>query len=375
MLDLEKVFEALGEEGHSTNMSEKKPEWQNRNLYSYINPMDADHLILGDRIINEIISTKAFQRLKYIKFLGGIDYTIVKYPNRSRQRYTRYQHSLGVAQLAALYACVTDLNYKDRRMLYVSALLHDIGHAPLSHSLEDVFSERFGIDHHIATENIIRGKSILGTELVDILNWHGINVEGVIALINRQDDRFDKFFSGPINFDTIEGILRTYSYVRNSPLSLNPHVVTYAAAVRRNEMHKDIVDEFWRMKGLVYSKIISSRIGVLADFVCKSYMIESIKHFSVEDYYITETKLFRKLPGLRETLINEERLRALECNLSDSISYNKRGFYVDASNSFYSKKDELRYRQDKKPSKLLPRMANQMQYENAGRSMFDDESF
>jgi HD superfamily phosphohydrolase len=42
------------------------------------------------------------------------------------------------------------------------ALLHDIGHLPISHSLEPVFLSVFGIDHHHASEDIFFGRVAIG---------------------------------------------------------------------------------------------------------------------------------------------------------------------------------------------------------------------
>jgi HD superfamily phosphohydrolase len=97
----------------------------------------------GDPLFAELVATPAFQRLKSIRFLGGIDYLLVRAPNGAKGniRYTRYQHSLGVARLALLYCEERGLSFSERRMIWVAALLHDVGHAPLSHSLEPVFQE------------------------------------------------------------------------------------------------------------------------------------------------------------------------------------------------------------------------------------------
>lgn len=84
----------------------------------------------------KLITSKSFERLRYIKQLGFVD---LIYPGAS---HNRYQHSLGVCQ------CVTDMYnavikncpefYRegDLELLRMMALVHDLGHSPFSHASE-----------------------------------------------------------------------------------------------------------------------------------------------------------------------------------------------------------------------------------------------
>ncbi len=130
---------------------------RHRRPYDFKAPLDPAAAADVDPLLPRLIATPAFQRLRNIRFLGGIDYARIPAPNGKpgSRRYTRYQHSLGVARLALLYADVRQLGPDERRLIAVAALLHDIGHAPLSHSLEPVFKAEFAIDHHTATEEIL----------------------------------------------------------------------------------------------------------------------------------------------------------------------------------------------------------------------------
>ena len=190
--------------------------------YDFASPLRADGALFGDALIDGIMASRAFKRLKGVRFLGGIDYVLVRSPNGSRIRYSRYEHSVGVTCLAALHADMRDLSPNERRLSCTAALLHDIGHAPLSHSLEPVFVEQFGLGHHKATEEIIYGRATIGREISDLIHEHGVDADHLVALIGGKDDCFDGFFAGPINFDTIEGILRTHSYTGSSVATPDP---------------------------------------------------------------------------------------------------------------------------------------------------------
>ena len=86
----------------------------------------------------EILEHPFFQRLRNIKQLGFSEYV---FPGAT---HTRYLHSIGVMNVSTLVfnSLFKDQNDKDilrlKESLRLGCLLHDIGHAPLSHSTESV---------------------------------------------------------------------------------------------------------------------------------------------------------------------------------------------------------------------------------------------
>ena len=80
--------------------------------HSFRKPADIQAVTGNDPVVAELTETAAFQRLREIRFLGAIDYRWVPSPNGQpgSTRYTRYEHSLGVLQLARLY-CKTQGPY------------------------------------------------------------------------------------------------------------------------------------------------------------------------------------------------------------------------------------------------------------------------
>ncbi|NGX57003.1 MAG: Deoxyguanosinetriphosphate triphosphohydrolase-like protein [Candidatus Anoxychlamydiales bacterium] len=118
-----------------------------------------------DEIEKNLIDSTAFQRLHYIRQLG-VSYLV--YPGAT---HTRFEHSLGVMELASkifkrlhtsIRADVFDLvprrgseDYRYyKKILRLSALCHDLGHLPFSHVAEKKILPKYG--HERWTYNIIQ---------------------------------------------------------------------------------------------------------------------------------------------------------------------------------------------------------------------------
>jgi hypothetical protein len=282
-------------------------------------------------VYQEIIGSEAFQRLKEIRFLGAIDYVINLSGVPPKKRHTRFQHSLRVGQLAIQYSRLCNLSEPKEIHLVVSALVHDIGHAPLSHSLERTFKERFGLSHHSASEMIIRGAVPIGRQLPSIWKKYNINATEILALIDGSSSvAYAYALRNPINIDTVEAITRSYTYIsQNLAVSLPNRIVI--ALVRRNQSDVSILDEFWRLKDTVYNHLITSEIGLLADYVCQEYMKEHLNLWK-GTYFHTETELRKRHSELFD------RLRKIKSAHPSTflghglkIPYQRRRFVIDES--------------------------------------------
>ena len=88
-------------------------------------------------MIMELIDTVAFQRLRRIKQLGSAS---LLFHGAESSRFT---HSIGVFYIARKICQRLTQNKssfcKNKFILYGAALLHDLGHGPLSHTSETIF--------------------------------------------------------------------------------------------------------------------------------------------------------------------------------------------------------------------------------------------
>ncbi|MFM8348626.1 MAG: HD domain-containing protein, partial [Bacteroidota bacterium] len=99
-------------------------------------------------LIFQVISHPWFQRLRHIRQLGMAD---MVYPGAS---HSRFQHALGAYHLMgkaldSLRNKGVSISEEEREAVLLAILLHDIGHGPLSHALEETLMP--GVHHESIT--------------------------------------------------------------------------------------------------------------------------------------------------------------------------------------------------------------------------------
>lgn len=285
-------------------ISDEKSDWDTLPLFPELPPCPRhferdDNGVFDDPFLAELALTAPLQRLKQIGFLGALDY--VRFSNgfqSHRRRHNRYEHSVGVAELALLYADIRGLSRKETRVLASAGLLHDIGHGPLSHTLEPIFKSEFDITHHRLGENILYGRSPFGSEIIEIMSAYNVDLDEVVAMIEgKHHGEHSYLFSSPINLDTIEGISRSRVFAAKSHRAIDPRRLVVALA-ESSEPPTTSMDEFWRMKHEVYNLVIHNAWGLIFDGLAQAYMHHNIDTFSSDDFLKTDDQLRHKQPTL-----------------------------------------------------------------------------
>ncbi len=269
-----------------------------------------------------IIRSNTFERLKGISFLGAIDYI-----SDQSKRDNRYRHSLSVGALALLYSRLRELKQDDQDHLVAAALLHDIGHGPLSHSMESAFIEKFGLSHHISTSRIITGDSPAGQEIPSLLNQFKLDRDRILSLIQgTTGDKAGFALSNPINLDTADAIIRTYQYTFSKAQSeLKTQAVPQPTDIVKALIDKDhtVLDRFWKLKETVYNTFIHNRLNLFVDFIAANFARQN-DSLEKKDFFLTD-QLFAD----KHSLSFNHLLRVHKRNLSSpKIRFYKRSYQI-----------------------------------------------
>lgn len=214
-----------------------------------------------------LIDAPAFQRLRRIRQLGPAFLTF------HGAESSRFTHSLGVLHLARRALGHLERQAPElaahRGLLYGAALLHDVGHGPLSHSGE----EMFGLRHEAWSARLIRERSDLygpleayapGTaEAVALLLEKGQAPHPAIAaLVSSQLDcdrldylRRDSYSTGTaygqLDLDRLIGAL---TLAPDGQLALHPRGRT-------------AVEHYLVVRSLMYGSVYNHRLNIVCNWL------------------------------------------------------------------------------------------------------------
>ncbi|MFC5470391.1 HD domain-containing protein [Cohnella suwonensis] len=180
-----------------------------------------------DPTIWKLVNTPEFQRLRRIRQLG------TSYLTFHGAEHSRFSHSLGVYEITRKIISQFERNryadwpQEEKLLSLCASLLHDVGHGPFSHSLEQIF----GTDHELWTAEIILGDTEVNRVLREVEPGFPDKVAAVIrkkyekpivvSLVSSQldADRMDyllrdAYFTGvnygTFDLDRILRVLRPY---------------------------------------------------------------------------------------------------------------------------------------------------------------------
>ena len=161
--------------------------------------------------VRALVDTTEFQRLSQITQLGLVSRV---YPGA---RHTRFEHALGVFNNSLKY--LWQLGHDPRfteivdtgsaELLMVAALLHDLGHWPFCHPIEDL-----GLPGFSPHEELAEAFLAPGSELADVLKseW-GIESRDVLDILTTKTNSpprqlLRSILSGPIDIDKLDYLER-----------------------------------------------------------------------------------------------------------------------------------------------------------------------
>ena len=272
------------------------------NKRKIINDPVCGFINITDEIIFDLIEHRYFQRLRRIKQLG---LTYLVYPGAI---HTRFNHAIGSMHLMneaieVLRFKGHDITEKEALAVRIAILLHDIGHGPFSHALENsIVSE---INHEYISEIFMdklnkefNGQLTLAIEIFK----NKYHKKFLHQLVSSQLDmdrldylRRDSFFTG-----VSEGITGTERIIAMLNVENNELVVDYKGIYS--------IEKFIIARRLMYWQVYLHKTVVSAEYLVlkilkrsKELAVNGVKFFATPNF---EMFLYNKID--KNTFINDD---------------------------------------------------------------------
>lgn len=239
--------------------------------------------IHGDLRINDfelqLIDSPVFQRLRRIKQIG-LNYLV--YPGAN---HTRFEHSIGTMFLTSKLCDYLGLDAHEKDKLRVAALLHDVGHGPLSHVSEALLD----LPHEEACREVLYNSTTADLiskkfdcdEIIDIILGKG--KLGPIISGELDMDRMDYLMRDSHYTGVAYGVIDVERLISN--FRLRKHLVLNIKGVQAAEAA--LVARYF-MYPIVYqhhtTRIAGSMVRRALRFCINESVIEPNDLFSMDDY-------------------------------------------------------------------------------------------
>ena len=315
----------------------------NLEKYNYKSINDPVHGTIGmSELEVEIINTKVFQRLRNVKQLGLANFV---FPSAD---FTRFSHSLGVCHLTGkIFETlkrngVYEITNEDLKNYRLAGLLHDIGHYPYSHTMEEAIQEYYDPkkDNYIASliseksedkknEPVVSigdkaptflnhmsvGREILihDNQIRKIFKENAIDTELIYSIFTRDNaPKFSNVINSDLDADRIDYLLRSAS---NTGLPYGSVDVNYLVSQMRVDNNNKFcitpkalrtADHFLLCRYFEYSQVIHHKSVAAFEMILKEVIFE---------------------------LLGKE-VGRIDCSCESIIKYIEDGFWNDFDDSF-----------------------------------------
>ncbi|MDU4698291.1 MAG: HD domain-containing protein [Paenibacillus sp.] len=162
-----------------------------------------NYIHVQDEVIWSLINTPEFQRLRRIRQLG------TSYLTFHGAEHSRFSHSLGVYEITRRIISqfersgYADWPRGDKLVALCAALLHDLGHGPFSHSIEEAFQ----MHHEDWTCKILLGDTEVGAVMREVSEDFPDKVAAVIRK-DYENPIVVNLVSSPLDADRMDYLLR-----------------------------------------------------------------------------------------------------------------------------------------------------------------------
>ncbi len=247
------------------------------------------------------------QRLHEIKQLG---FTYLVYPGAN---HTRLEHSLGTSFIANKMCDA--LNIKNEEIV-VASLLHDVGHGPFSHTLENIMHERTGKNHVDIGKEIILGKKSLNEHgVAEILEKYGIDKKEIIEILDGGKGYYSEVIHGSLDADQIDYLMRDayYTGVAYGVIDSDRLIQTMKLFDGKIVFEKkgiSALESLLVARALMYSSVYLHKTVRIAELM----LVKAIKASDFDFSLLTDCELLEKLKNSGEyqkDIVNRLKYRKL----------------------------------------------------------------
>lgn len=216
-------------------------------------------ITIPSKLVFDLMEHRYFQRLRRVSQMG---FSYIVYPGA---HHTRFHHALGamfLMQKAVSVICSkgVELSKKEEEALYIAILLHDIGHGPFSHAMENSIVE------NVSHEQI----SLLFMENLN----RKFNNELSLAIQIFKDEYPRKFLhqlvSGQLDMDRLDYLKRDSFYTGVPEGTVNAQRLIAMLNVKGDSLvveEKGIysVENFLVARRLMYWQVYLHKTGIVAE--------------------------------------------------------------------------------------------------------------
>ena len=216
-------------------------------------------ITIPSKLVFDLMEHKYFQRLRRISQMG---FSYIVYPGA---HHTRLHHALGAMFLMqkavqVLKSKGISISEKEEEALYIAILLHDIGHGPFSHAMENSIVE------NISHEQI----SLLFMEALN----RKFNKQLTLAIEIFRDKHSRKFLhqlvSGQLDMDRLDYLKRDSFYTGVPEGTVNAQRLIAMLHVKDDKLvveEKGIysVENFLVARRLMYWQVYLHKTGIVAE--------------------------------------------------------------------------------------------------------------
>ena len=230
-------------------------------------------------MIMELIDTVAFQRLRRIKQLGAAS---LLFHGAESSRFT---HSIGVFCIARkIYKKLIESKpsfCENKFVLYGAALLHDLGHGPLSHTSETIFEH----NHEKWSQNLVKNYSPINSilkkydnelpkQICELFESKQLFSNPLKTLISSEIDcdRLDYLLRDSYNTGTKYGLVDLERIISGLTFSPDGNIAIKPKGIIA-------IEHFLVLRNLMYRTIYNHRINEISTWILEKII------FTIKDNF------------------------------------------------------------------------------------------